>query len=120
MTTSISAPELRRTELTRSDVEGGRFGLIRSAPGWVLLGLAGCVLATVASGRLGGGTVRWWLNPRIPPGGATNRVVLYVGMIVIVIAWLGLGRASSARTFTPLQVAAVAALWCVTLVVCAA
>src|SRR5437899_2480439 len=115
MTTSISAPELRRTEPTRSYVEGGQFGLIRSAPGWVLLGLAGSVLATIASGRLGGGTVRWWLNPRIPPAGATNRVVLYVGMIVIALAWLALGRVISARSATPVQVAVVAALWCVPL-----
>jgi alpha-1,6-mannosyltransferase len=115
--TSISEPELR----SRPRVAGlasTPFELIRAAPGWVLLGFAGSALVAVAGGRLGGGSVHWWLDPRIPPGGATNRVVLYAGMAAVAVAWLGLGRALSSRSATPGQVAVVAALWCLPLALC--
>src|SRR5438067_402468 len=82
-TTSTSESQASEVEPQQPAPPAGPLELIRVAPGWALLGLTGSVVATLASGRLGGGTVRWWLNPRIPPGGATNRIVLYVGMVVL-------------------------------------
>src|SRR5437588_294157 len=116
--TLISEPELRQSQPRATRIASTPFELIRAAPGWVLLGFTGSAIVAVAGGRLGGGTVRWWLDPRIPPGGATNRVVFYAGMAAVAVAWLGLGRVLSKQPTSPAQVAVVAALWCLPLVLC--
>jgi alpha-1,6-mannosyltransferase len=50
------------------------------------------------------GVVTWWYTPSI--GGA--RVLLYVGMVAMCVAWLGLGRARGSVR----QLWVVAVLWC--------
>jgi hypothetical protein len=88
-----------------------RLNLIRRAPGWVCLGVAGSVLTTLAGARLTGGSVRWWFHPTIPPGGDTNVVALYLGMVMLAAAWIGLRRHASAPRSTPRQLWPVGLLW---------
>ena len=119
MTTTFE-PELHPGELVEPQTRPrDPLCLVRRAPGSVLLGLAGSVLVTVAGARLSGGTVRWWFHPRIPPGGSTNEVILYLGMAALAIAWLGIGRAVRSHTPAPSAVAAVGFLWCAPLLLSA-
>jgi hypothetical protein len=85
-------------------------GLLRIAPGWVLLGLAGSVLLTLVGPSVGGGSVVWWFHPWLFSVKATDRAIFYVGVAGLVVAWLGIGRSARAPT-SPRQVSLVAALW---------
>ncbi len=91
-------------------------GLVRRAPGWVCLGIAGSVLLTLAGPRLAGGSVRWWFHPAIPPGGDANVVALYVGMAMLAVAWLGLRRHASSPHCRPRELWPVGLLWSLPLV----
>lgn len=81
------------------------------ALGWVLLGLAGSVLLTLAGSRLGGGTVTWWFDLRILATKEAQRALFYVGVAALLIGWLGLGRTARAGSASPAMIATVAALW---------
>lgn len=93
-----------------------RARVLTRAAGWIGLGLAGSVLLTVAGTRLGGGTVTWWLHPRLFANSELDRVLFYVGMAGLVVGWLGLGRVARAPAFTPSQLTVVAIIWCLPLV----
>jgi hypothetical protein len=111
-----AARTLRLVALLDSPDTSRRLSLIRRAPGWVSLGVAGSVLTTLAGARLTGGSVRWWFHPAIPPGGDANVVALYVGMVMLAAAWLGLRRHASSPRSTPRQLWPVGLLWSVPLV----
>lgn len=97
---------------TRAPSESGRaLGLLRAAPGWVALGTAGSVLLALAGSRLAGGPVRWFFDPKIPPGGEANRIALYVGMAMLAAGWLGLGRYATSRSARPRELWPVGVLW---------
>lgn len=61
-------------------------GLVARAAG--ALGLAGSGLAVLASPALSGGRVRWWLAPGMPAAA----LLFYLGVALLVLAWLWLGR----------------------------
>ena len=71
-------------------VVGGRAVRTR-AP--AVLGLAGSLLVAYAAPRaLSDPVVGWWYSPGAPSPSA-SRVLVWVGMIVLALAWLWLGRA---------------------------
>ncbi|MGA9856951.1 MAG: polyprenol phosphomannose-dependent alpha 1,6 mannosyltransferase MptB [Solirubrobacteraceae bacterium] len=58
-----------------------------------LLGLAGSLLVAYAAPRaLDDRVVGWWYRPGFPAGQGTSLVLVWVGMIVLALAWLALGR----------------------------
>jgi hypothetical protein len=85
--------------------------LLRAAPGWVALGTVGSVLLAVAGPRLVGGPVRWFFDPKIPPGGEANRIALYVGMALLAAGWLGLWRDARADRLSVRALWPVGLLW---------
>ncbi len=85
---------------------------------WVAVGFAGAALMALAGPRLVGSEPAWWYSVRVPPGRAGNMVAFYVGMAALGVGWFGLGRRlASEPGARPREVAVVAALWCVPLVV---
>ncbi len=80
----------------------------RSLWAWAALGLAGSVLIAVAGPQVAGGPVKWWFDPSL---GGAGVAIFYAGIVVLSIAWLGLGRLAIA----PRQVGVVGALWCLPL-----
>lgn len=90
-------------------------GLRAALWAWTLLGLAGSVLLTLAGSRLGGGSVTWWFDPRLGNSESTERVIFYVGVGVLIVAWLGLGNLARTPRLTPGRVTLIAALWCLPL-----
>jgi alpha-1,6-mannosyltransferase len=90
--------------------------VLRLAPGWVSLGLAGALLVTITGPRLGGGTVSWWFRPNLLGSGTSSKLVFYAGMVAVAAAWIGLGRLASSRFCKPYQLVTVAILWCLPLV----
>jgi alpha-1,6-mannosyltransferase len=90
-----------------------RFRVALSAS--TLLGLAGSVLLTLAGSRLGGGRVTWWFDPRLGSSESTERLIFYVGVGLLIVAWLGLGSLARTPRLSPLQMSLIAALWCLPL-----
>jgi hypothetical protein len=82
---------------------------------WTLLGLAGSILLTLAGSRLGGGSVTWWFDPHLGATKSTERVFFYVGVGLLIAAWLGLGTLARTPRLAPRGIALIAALWCVPL-----
>ncbi len=92
---------------------GGHGGLW----GWGGVGAAGSVLVALAGPRLaGGGAISWWFSVRFPPGESANTAVLYLGMVVLSVAWLGLGRSIAARAVRPRELWIVGLVWCLPLI----
>jgi alpha-1,6-mannosyltransferase len=61
---------------------------------WALVGTVGSALVAYAAPRaLADPVVRWWYVPSAPAGRHANLVLVYIGMGLLVGAWLGLGRA---------------------------
>jgi hypothetical protein len=87
--------------------------------GWTLLGLLGCAAMIVTAGQLAGGTVRWWLDPRLGVSGSSAEVILFGGMIALTLAWLGLGRRARRGVMTPQAMWVVGALWSIPLLLSA-
>lgn len=86
--------------------------------GWGGLGVAGSALVALAGPRLaGGGAITWWFSAKLPPGGSGNTVALYLGMVILSLAWLGLGRQLAARGVRPRELWIVGALWALPLAV---
>lgn len=83
--------------------------------GWVLLGLGGSLLLTVAGARLGGGSVTWWFQPRIFATKESQRVLFYFGVAALLAGWLGLSRVAQARSTSARYISLVAAVWCLPL-----
>jgi alpha-1,6-mannosyltransferase len=90
--------------------------VLRLAPGWALLGVAGSLVITITGTRLGGGAVSWWFHPKILSGAGAGKLVFYAGMVALAAAWLGLGRVASSRFCKPSQLSIVAILWCLPLI----
>ena len=84
--------------------------------GWAALGLGGSALTAISGSRLVDvGLARWWFAPRIHPG---QRATFYLGVAVISLAWLGLGRRlTAARPPDVRRLWLIAAAWCAPLVV---
>jgi alpha-1,6-mannosyltransferase len=60
---------------------------------WSGLGLAGSLLtALVAPRALHDGVVGWWFEPGFPGSGRAATTLVWVGMAVLAIAWLGVVR----------------------------
>lgn len=65
----------------------------RSVWAWAALGLAGALLIAVAGPRaVAAPATEWFYTPAVPGGRGTATVLVYVGMAVLCLAWLGLGR----------------------------
>jgi alpha-1,6-mannosyltransferase len=79
------------------------------------LGLAGSLLIALAGPRLTIGA-RWWFDLRIPAALGGNGPAFYAGMVMMVVAWLGLGRYASMRVLTPRHLWIIGGLWCLPLV----
>ena len=59
---------------------------------WSALGLAGSVLAAVAApAAVPDSTTPWWYAASIPGGRGVATTLIYVGMALLCVAWLGLG-----------------------------
>jgi alpha-1,6-mannosyltransferase len=84
--------------------------------GYVLLGLAGSVLLTLTASRLADRRFHWWFRVVINPI-AIERVLFYVGMVALVLAWLGLGRFAHAGRWRSWGVTAAALIWSVPLLI---
>ncbi len=85
----------------------------RVAPawGWAALGLLGSALAGFEGTRLlGPGAVRWWFTASFPSGHNAIKLVFWIGIAALCIAWLGLYRDID-RTRVP-QLWVIGALWC--------
>lgn len=91
---------------------------LRAIWGWGLTGLIGSVLVTLAGPRLvDDPTIKWWFHPSIPSGHDGASVAFYLGMVLLSVAWLGLGtRLAPCRGVRPFELWAVGALWCLPLV----
>ncbi len=60
---------------------------------WASLGTVGSLLvAYAAPGAVSDHVVGWWYAPAVPAGRATATALVYVGMAVLCLAWIGLGR----------------------------
>jgi len=66
---------------------------IRSVIGWTALGLAGSLVIAVA-GPLAVADPHspWWYTPAVPGGHGSAVALVYVGVALLGVAWLGLGR----------------------------
>jgi alpha-1,6-mannosyltransferase len=82
--------------------------------GWASVGLAGSTLLTLAGSRLSDRRVHWWFRPLIGSP-AIDRAAFYVGIVILVVGWLGLSRLASDHAARPRPVSAVALLWCLPL-----
>ena len=79
--------------------------------GWAGLGLLGSALAAFTGTRLlGKGAVRWWFTASFPSGHDAAKIVFWLGIAALCVAWLGLGRATERSTLPALWV--IGALWC--------
>jgi hypothetical protein len=64
-------------------------GLPLAAWGWAAAGLAGAILIALAAPYLATGRIAWWYGFHVPG----REYVFYAGMLVLAVAWLGLGSA---------------------------
>ena len=103
--TSVAGGSLRHT------------GSLAAPLAWTLLGLAGSVLLTLAGSRLGGGSVTWWFDPHLGAARGTERLVFYVGVGLLIVAWFGLGTVARTPRLTARWVTLIAGLWCLPLAV---
>ncbi len=80
---------------------------------WPVLGLIGAALTSAAATRLlDHRPVRWWWRAPLLHGHALALNLLWVGVVVLAVAWIGLGRRLAATPgVRPRDVVAVAALW---------
>jgi hypothetical protein len=79
--------------------------------GWAGLGLVGSALAAFTGSRLlGSGAVRWWYTAGFPSSHVAAKIVFWVGIASLCVAWLGLGRCVD-RARVP-QLWWIGALWC--------
>jgi hypothetical protein len=76
-----------------------------AAGAWAALGAVGSVLVALCAPRLTGGG--WWYIVHVSRGGAD--AMLYVGLVVLCAAWLGLGRCL--REVSGRWLWAIGALW---------
>lgn len=80
----------------------------RSVWSCAAVGLAGAVLVAYAAPRaVADHVVGWWYMPGAPTGRGHSLVLVYVGMVVLCGAWLGLGRVLPSRR----ALWAIAAAW---------
>lgn len=86
------------------------------AMAWALLGLLATVLITITGSRLADRRFHWWFRVVIDPE-AAERALFYLGMVGLVIAWLGLARFAREGVLRPLSLAAVGTIWSVPLLV---
>jgi len=115
MTTSIAHPARPREPASDpAAVEPPR--LAAAAAGWVLLGLLCTLVLMVTGSRLADRRFHWWFRVVIDPAW-TERVLFYLGMAGLVVAWVGLARFARADRFRPWWMSAAAFLWCVPLLV---
>jgi hypothetical protein len=85
--------------------------------GWPCLGLAGSLAVACGATRLlRHRPVHWWWQFPLPGGHGTAWHVFWGGIVVLCVAWIGLGfRLRSAPATGPRDVVLVAALWAVPL-----
>jgi alpha-1,6-mannosyltransferase len=70
-------------------------GLSRSPSvwAWAALGLAGSLLIALAAPvSVAGPATEWWYTPPVPGGRGAATALVYAGIVVLCVAWLGLGR----------------------------
>ena len=75
---------------------------------WSALGLAGSLLVAAAAPRaLDDGVVGWWYHPSFPGSRTAGVHVVWIGMAILSVAWLGLWRRPPGRR----AAIAIAAAW---------
>ena len=81
---------------------------------WAAVGLAGSLLTAYAGpAAVADRASEWWYTPGVPGGRSTATVLVYVGMALLSVAWLGLGRLVSGDHTRALRI--IAAAWLVPL-----
>jgi alpha-1,6-mannosyltransferase len=90
-------------------------GPARGRPGavwwWGALGLVASVLVALAGVRLAtGGAISWWFSAP-SASHAASTVALYAGMLLLAVAWLGLGRTMRAQALSLPRLYLIAAAW---------
>jgi alpha-1,6-mannosyltransferase len=83
---------------------------------WAAVGLASSVLLTLSGTSLSDRRVQWWFHLGFGSGGV-ERALFYLGVVGLVVAWLGLARFARADRTSPPRFSAVAFLWCLPLLV---
>lgn len=77
---------------------------------WATVGFAGSLLTALAGPAAVSDSIpRWWFAPGVPGGRSAATVLVYVGMAVLCIAWLALGRLVSGDETRALRI--IAAAW---------
>src|SRR5579864_7731807 len=112
------------TASAQLEMPSSRRGTVRDAPAalwptlvWAALGFAGSALLTLAGSRLGGGTVTWWFHPRIGSDREAERLFFYLGVGLLIVAWLGLGTLARGPRMNIRQMWSIAGVWCLPLAV---
>jgi hypothetical protein len=79
--------------------------------GWAGLGLVGSALAAFTGTRLlGAGAVKWWYTAGFPTGHTGAKVLFWLGIAALCVAWVGLGRGLDGARLP--QLWGIGALWC--------
>jgi hypothetical protein len=81
---------------------------------WALLGLASSTLMTLTGSRVADVRFHWWFRFVIGSP-TTERVLFYVAVAGLVVAWLGLARLARVDRLGPWSMSLTAFLWCVPL-----
>jgi alpha-1,6-mannosyltransferase len=80
-----------------------------------ILGVLGSVAIVILGPGLAGGSVRWWIDPKLSIGGTEQEALLYVAMGALTVAWLALGWHARARVMSVQMLWVIGLVWTVPL-----
>jgi alpha-1,6-mannosyltransferase len=96
---------------------GSRRSALGNTAAWAGLGLAGSVLLTLTGSHVGERRVTWWFDAGLGASKDLERVFFYLGVGILILAWVGLRPLATAPRLTARQVSLISALWCLPLAI---